>query len=133
MPGRADGLPRYADMLAAIGAEPRLRILRLLLSVYPEGMVAGKIQARVAMPGSTLSHHLERLRHEGLVTVSRQRQYLRYTANARTLHELLAFLCAECCCRSGAVRFETLLEEPKRTSGSSGAQGSRRRRNEPTG
>ena len=49
---------RYADMFAAMGAEPRLQIMRSLLSAHPEGLVVGEIQAELDIPASTLSHHL---------------------------------------------------------------------------
>jgi len=94
---------RYADMFAAIGTEPRLRILRLLLSAHPDGLVAGDVQAELGIPASTLSHHLEKLRHEGLVTVRREGTFLRYAARTDTLRDLMEFLYAECCTRSGAV------------------------------
>ncbi|HEV8385104.1 MAG TPA: metalloregulator ArsR/SmtB family transcription factor [Candidatus Acidoferrales bacterium] len=100
---------RYADMCAALGAEPRLRILRLLLSAHPEGMIVGDIQSELEIPGSTLSHHLEKLKNENLVTVRRDRQFLWYAANAEALRELLGFLYAECCSRSKAVRPETII------------------------
>jgi ArsR family transcriptional regulator, arsenate/arsenite/antimonite-responsive transcriptional repressor len=38
-------LARYADMFSAMGTEPRLRIMRLLLSAHPDGMIAGDIGA----------------------------------------------------------------------------------------
>ncbi|MBI3669901.1 MAG: helix-turn-helix transcriptional regulator [Acidobacteria bacterium] len=101
---------RYADMLAAMGAEPRLRIMRLLLSAHPEGLVVGDIQAELEIPGSTLSHHLEKLKNEGLVTVRRERQYLWYAANADALRELLTFLYEECCSRSKAVKAQTIVQ-----------------------
>lgn len=94
---------RYADMFAAIGTEARLRILRLLLAAHPHGLVAGEVQAELDIPASTLSHHLEKLRHEGLVTVQREGTFLRYAANADALRDLLGFLYAECCTRSRAV------------------------------
>lgn len=94
---------RFADMFAAIGVEARLRILRLLLSAHPTGMVAGEIQAALDIPNSTLSHHLDRLRRERLVTVTREGTYLRYAVNTGTLRDLLGFLYAECCTRSSAV------------------------------
>jgi ArsR family transcriptional regulator, arsenate/arsenite/antimonite-responsive transcriptional repressor len=104
-PGRqADETLRFAEMFSAIGAEPRLRIMRLLLSAHPQGMVAGDIQADLGIPNSTLSHHLERLRQEQLVTVAREGTYLRYAANTDALRDLLGFLYAECCTRSHAVR-----------------------------
>jgi len=94
---------RYADMFAALGAEPRLRIVRLLLSAHPDGLVVGDIQAETGVAGSTLSHHLEKLKHEELVQVRREGTFLWYSANADALQELLSFLYAECCTRNKAV------------------------------
>jgi DNA-binding transcriptional ArsR family regulator len=101
---------RYADMLAAMGAEPRLRIMRLLLSAHPEGMVVGDVQAKLGIPGSTLSHHLEKLKSEDLVSVRREGTFLWYAANAGALQELLTFLYAECCSRNRAVEPEVVLQ-----------------------
>src|ERR1051326_455522 len=100
---------RYADMFAALGTEPRLRILRLLLAAHPDGMVVGEMQAELGIPASTLSHHLERLKHEELVAVQRESTYLRYTANTQTLQDLLTFLYAECCTRNRAVSPESVI------------------------
>ena len=91
---------RYADMLSAMGTEPRLRIVRLLLSAHPEGMVVGEIGSELDIPSSTLSHHLEKLKNEDLVRVRREGTYLWYSANTEALQELLGFLYAECCTRS---------------------------------
>jgi len=96
-------ITRYADMFAALGAEPRLRIVRLLLSAHPEGMVVNEIQAETGVGGSTLSHHLEKLKHDELVTAEREKAFIRYRANAEALEELLGFLYAECCTRNRAV------------------------------
>ncbi|MBM3726203.1 MAG: helix-turn-helix transcriptional regulator [Acidobacteria bacterium] len=90
---------RYAGMLAAMGSEPRLRIVRLLLAAHPRGLVAGGIQAELGIPNSTLSHHLEKLRIEELVTAEREATFLRYRANTALLEDLLVFLYAECCSR----------------------------------
>ena len=94
---------RFADMFAALGTEPRLRIVRLLLSAHPDGLVVGDIQAETGVVGSTLSHHLEKLRNEDLVTVERERAFLRYRANTEALEQLLGFLYAECCTRNRAI------------------------------
>ncbi len=48
---------RYADMFAAMGAEPRLRIMRILLASHPQGLIVGDIQEELGIPPSTLSHH----------------------------------------------------------------------------
>lgn len=94
---------RFADMFAALGAEPRLRILRLLLSAHPDGLVVSDIQAETGIPGSTLSHHLEKLKNDELVTAEREKAFIRYRANTGTLEALLGFLYAECCTRSKAI------------------------------
>lgn len=111
---------RYADMFAALGTEVRLQILRLLLSAHPDGMVVGEIQSELEIPASTLSHHLEKLRGEGLASVQRESTFLRYTANTTALEELLGFLFAECCSRSKAVSADAVVKVcdigPKRRS-----------------
>jgi len=100
---------RFADMLAAMGAEPRLRIVRLLLSAHPEGMVVGEIQTELGIPASTLSHHLEKLKSEDLVKVRRESTFLRYNANTEALRELLNFLYAECCTRNRAIEAREIV------------------------
>src|ERR1700756_525835 len=94
---------RYADMLSAMGTEPRLRIMQLLLSAHPDGLVVGEIGNELAIPNSTLSHHLEKLKNEDLVTVRREGTFLWYAANTDALEDLLGFLYAECCTRNKAI------------------------------
>jgi len=101
---------KFADMLSAMGTEPRLRIMQLLLSAHPDGLVVGDIQAELEIPNSTLSHHLEKLKNEDLVTVRRESTFLRYTANTEALQELLQFLYAECCTRNKAVKPQNILQ-----------------------
>ena len=100
---------RFADMLTAMGTQPRLRIVRLLLSAHPAGLIVGDIGAELQITGSTLSHHLEKLRNEGLVTVRREGTFLRYAANTQALQDLLAFLYAECCTRNKAVEPQAIV------------------------
>jgi ArsR family transcriptional regulator, arsenate/arsenite/antimonite-responsive transcriptional repressor len=104
----ADVTPRYADMLAALGSEARLRIVRLLLTADPEGLVVGEIGSELGIPPSTLSHHLNKLKNEGLVSVRRDGTFLCHTANTRALRELVGFLFAECCTRNKAIRPEEI-------------------------
>jgi DNA-binding transcriptional ArsR family regulator len=94
---------RYADMFAAMGSDARLRIIRLLLSAHPEGMFVGEIADELSVTASTLSHHLDKLKNEDLVRVQREGTFLRYSADTKTLEELLGFLYAECCTRNKAV------------------------------
>ena len=94
---------RYADMLSAMGTESRLRIMQLLLSAHPDGLVVGEIGDELEIPSSTLSHHLEKLKNEDLVNVRREGTFLWYSANTEALQELLGFLYAECCTRNKAI------------------------------
>jgi DNA-binding transcriptional ArsR family regulator len=101
---------RYADMFAAMGTEPRLRIMQLLLSAHPEGLIVGEIQEELDIPNSTLSHHLDKLKGEGLVDVRRESTFLHCTANTDALQELLQFLYAECCTRNKALKPEQIIQ-----------------------
>ena len=99
---------RYADMFSAMGTEARLRVMQLLLKAHPQGLIVGEIQAELGIPNSTLSHHLEKLKNEGLVNVRRDSTFLWYTANTVVLQELLGFLYAECCTRNRAIAPESI-------------------------
>lgn len=112
---RADPLviSRSADRFAALGAEPRLQIMRLLLSAHPTGMFAGEIQEELGIPASTLSHHLEKLRQVELVQVRRASTFLWYKANTEALKEVLGFLYEECCTRNRVVPAEAIVEIAK--------------------
>src|ERR1700746_169682 len=100
----------YADMFSAMGTEPRLRIMQLLLSAHPDGLVVTEIQEELEIPNSTLSHHLDKLKHEGLVQVRRESTFLRYTADTEALQQLLQFLYAECCTRNQALKLEQITQ-----------------------
>ena len=101
---------KCADMFSAMGTEPRLRIMQLLLSAHPDGLVVGEIQVELDIPSSTLSHHLDKLKNEGLVLVRRESTFLHYTANTEALQELLRFLYAECCTRNKALKPQDIVQ-----------------------
>ena len=105
----AEQVAKYADMFSAMGTEARLRIMQLLLAAHPEGMVVNEIQEELEIPGSTLSHHLDKLKNEGLVRVQRESTFLRYTADCEALQEILQFLYAECCTRNKAVKAKDVV------------------------
>ena len=110
-PGKsAERVAKYADMFSAMGTEPRLRIMQLLLTAHPEGLVVSEIQEELEIPNSTLSHHLDKLRTEDLVAVKREGTFLRYTANTEALQELLQFLYAECCTRNKALKPQDIVQ-----------------------
>jgi ArsR family transcriptional regulator, arsenate/arsenite/antimonite-responsive transcriptional repressor len=108
--GSEEQVTRFADMFSAMGTEARLRIMQLLLSAHPGGLVVGEIQEELDIPNSTLSHHLDKLRNEGLVEVKRESTFLRYTANTEALQELLQFLYAECCTRNKALKPQDIVQ-----------------------
>src|SRR6204780_5607756 len=105
-----DKVVKYADMFSAMGTESRLRIMQLLLSAPPDGLVVGEIQEELDIPSSTLSHHLDKLKAEDLVRVEREGTFLRYIADTNTLQGLLQFLYAECCTRNQAVKVENIIQ-----------------------
>ena len=106
----AERVAQYADMFSAMGNEQRLRIMQLLLTAHPEGLVVGEIQDELEIPNSTLSHHLDKLKTEDLVSVKRESTFLRYTANTEALQELLQFLYAECCTRNKALKPQDIVQ-----------------------
>ena len=106
----SDQVVKYADMFSAMGTEARLRIMQLLLSAHPAGLVVGEIQEELGIPNSTLSHHLDKLKNEALINVRRESTFLRYTANIDALQDLLQFLYAECCTRNRAVKPQDIVQ-----------------------
>jgi DNA-binding transcriptional ArsR family regulator len=104
----AEQVARFADMFSAMGTEARLRIMQLLLQAHPDGLVVGELGAELEIPNSTLSHHLDKLKNEELVRVTREGTFLRYSANTEALQDLLGFLYAECCTRNKAVAPECI-------------------------
>jgi DNA-binding transcriptional ArsR family regulator len=106
-------ISRFADMFSAMGTEARLRIMQLLITAEPKGMIVGDIQSEIDIPNSTLSHHLDKLRNENLVTVRREGTYLWYRANTEALKDLLGFLYAECCTRNHVLEPKDLVSISK--------------------
>jgi DNA-binding transcriptional ArsR family regulator len=90
-------------MLSAMGTETRLEVVRLLLSAHPDGLVVGDIATELRIANSTLSHHLDKLKSEGLVKVRREGTFLWYSVDTLALQGLMQFLYAECCTRNKAI------------------------------
>ena len=112
MPPKRDEIDfvRLADILAALGTEPRLRIIYHLLRAHPDGMVAGEIQNELGMQPSAVSHHLEKLKNEDIVHVQREGSFLRYTANPVVLQDILTFLFSQCCSNTSVVPAESVFK-----------------------
>src|ERR1700683_3575036 len=87
-------------VIAALGAlaqETRLDIFRLLIQRGPEGLAAGEIGERLGQPSPTLSFHLNQLRFAGLVSSRRVSRSIIYSANFKTMNDLIAYLTENCC------------------------------------
>jgi ArsR family transcriptional regulator len=85
-----------AGTFSALGTGIRLRILHLLLHADRDGLSVNAIKEHVKIPGSTLSHHLDRLKRHDLVTVERDGTVLRYVVNPRVLNWMAGFFLSEC-------------------------------------
>lgn len=86
-----------APVFAQLGNETRLAIVRLLVRAADTGLTVGELQRALAIPGSTLSHHLQQLRAAGLLTRSREGSALRCRVDMALLGEVADFLVTECC------------------------------------
>lgn len=87
--------------LSALAHENRLAVFRLLVRAGPDGVAAGEIAAELDVPNTTLSFHLNQLRHAGLVSFRRSGRSLIYAAEYESMNDLLAYL-TENCCQGGA-------------------------------
>jgi ArsR family transcriptional regulator, arsenate/arsenite/antimonite-responsive transcriptional repressor len=105
-----EGIAKYAAMFSAMGTEARLRIMQLLLAAHSDGLVVSEIQEELDITNSTLSHHLDRLKLEDLVNLTRGSTFLRYTASTEALQEILQFLYTGCCTRSKALKPEAIIQ-----------------------
>jgi DNA-binding transcriptional ArsR family regulator len=90
-------LERTAEQLEALGNATRLKVYRTLVRAGDAGMPVGRLQERLGIPASTLSHHLRRLIQTGLVSQDRQATTLICRANYPAMRRLIGFLVDECC------------------------------------
>ena len=86
-----------AARLEALGNPTRLRIYRTLVRAGEEGMAVGKLQDRLDIAASTLSHHLKALIGVGLVTQAREGTTLICHANYPLMRGLIEYMLEECC------------------------------------
>ena len=97
-----------AARLEALGNPTRLRIYRALVKAGDGGLAVGKLQAKLDVAPSTLSHHLKTMLIVGLIHQERQSTTLICRANYPVMRDLVGFLVAECCvegvCPPGFVK-----------------------------
>jgi DNA-binding transcriptional ArsR family regulator len=100
-------LEQAAEQLEALGNPTRLKVYRALVRAGDEGLPVGRLQKKLGIAGSTLSHHLHRLILTGLVTQERQMTTLICRANYPAMNGLVGFLVDECCVESGCAVSDT--------------------------
>jgi DNA-binding transcriptional ArsR family regulator len=92
-------LELHAEQLGALGHPARLSILRYVVQGGSDGTPAGELQSKLDIPGSTLSHHLERLTSAGLLTSRREGTFIYYAPEFDALKALTSYLWEDCCKR----------------------------------
>lgn len=90
-------LAAHAEQLGALGHPARLAVLRHVVQAGPRGAAAGEIQAKLDIPASTLSHHIDRLARTGLLEAQREGTYIFYRAVFPALRALTDYLWEDCC------------------------------------
>ncbi len=93
-----------ADVIAALAAlaqEHRLAAFRLLVEAGPDGVSAGDLADRLAVPRSSLSFHLNQMMQAGLIVQRRESRSLIYSADFAAMAALVGFLTENCCRGSG--------------------------------
>lgn len=91
-----------AAHLEALGNPTRLKAYRLLVRAGDAGLTVGKLQDRLDIAASTLSHHLKTLLMVGLITQQRESTTLICRANYKVMNDLVGFLVDQCCTGSSA-------------------------------
>ena len=92
-----DEAVKIVGSLGALAHEHRLAAYRLLVEKGPEGMPAGMLADRMAMPPSSLTFHLQQLLQAGLVSQRRLGRQIIYAADFTAMNQLVAYLTENCC------------------------------------
>ena len=91
-------------MLAALGHPLRLEIFRSLVRAGEPGRCVDEIKTSAAIPGSTLSHHLDALQRCGLISGRRSQRFIFYSIDWANVRALLSFLTENCCAEARPKR-----------------------------
>jgi DNA-binding transcriptional ArsR family regulator len=92
-----NGPPDTVTALSALAHQHRLGVYRLLVEAGPAGLNAGTVAARLEMPASSLTFHLQHLHRAGLITQRRQGRQLFYSADFAAMRRLIGYLTENCC------------------------------------
>lgn len=111
-----------AARLEALGNPTRLKAYRMLVRAGADGLPVGRLQLRLGVAPSTLSHHLKTLVTVGLVTQTREGTTLICHANYPMMRGLVDYLVAECCAeQSCAPASASTASSPAAPSAARGA------------
>ncbi|HXP29920.1 MAG TPA: helix-turn-helix domain-containing protein [Stellaceae bacterium] len=94
---------RVVKALGAVAHEHRLAVYRMLVERGPDGISAGQIAERLAIPPSSLTFHLQQLLHAGLISQRRLSRQLIYAADYAAMNQLVAYLTENCCGRQACA------------------------------
>ena len=89
-----------AALMAQLGNETRLKIVRLLVEAGVPGLPVGEIQRELDIPASTLSHHISHLKHAGLVSQTRKSTTLSCCVEFGKIDAIVRFLTDQCCVKA---------------------------------
>ena len=92
-----------ATQLEALGNATRLGIYRDLVRTGDKGSPVGEIRNKLDIPASTLSHHISKLLHSGLITQERVSRSLVCRANSANMDSLVMFLAHNCCTEDSEI------------------------------
>jgi ArsR family transcriptional regulator, arsenate/arsenite/antimonite-responsive transcriptional repressor len=96
-----------AKQLEALGNPTRLGVYRVLVRAGDAGTPVGRLQEKMDIAASTLSHHLHRLILTGLVSQERRGTTLICRAIYAAMDNLVGFLVDECCADAACSASET--------------------------
>lgn len=86
-----------AKTLKELGHPTRLAIFKRLVKAGPDGLAVGAFQEELAIPHSTLSHHISSLVSANLLSQHREGRTLYCQPNYEHLQAVIDFLQEECC------------------------------------
>lgn len=77
------------EVFKALNDPARREILKMLRK---RDMTAGEISSKFNMTAPSISHHLDKLKQAGLVTIEKKGQFVHYSINTTVLDDMLDFI-----------------------------------------
>ncbi|HCR3450923.1 ArsR/SmtB family transcription factor [Citrobacter werkmanii] len=96
-------LEEVAKAMKELGHPTRLFIFKHLVKAGEQGLPVGDLQKQLAIPSSTLSHHISALVSVGLVKQNRESRSLICVSQYNKLESIIDFLREECCINSPKI------------------------------